>query len=57
MPRTTSAKSVSFSSLFVLKKETFLEILKQDNEDYEDQGSDIVIYIRITMDVINVTHV
>ena len=31
----TTAKSLSFSSLFVIKKETFLEILRNFPEDYE----------------------
>ena len=34
-PRTTSAKSLSFSSLFVVKKDNFLNIIKENNEDYE----------------------
>ena len=35
IPRSTSAKSISFSSLFVLKKETFFRIIKENNEDFE----------------------
>ena len=34
-PRTTSAKSLSFSSLFVVTKDNFLNIIKENNEDYE----------------------
>lgn len=34
-PRKFSAKSLTFSSLFVLKKDLFLSIIKENNEDYE----------------------
>ena len=35
MPRKTSAKSLSFSSLFVIKKEVFFNIVKENIEDFE----------------------
>lgn len=35
IPRLSSAKSLSFSSLFVIRKEDFINIIKENNEDYE----------------------
>ena len=35
LPRKSSAKSLTFSSLFVIKKSDFLNILKETPEDYE----------------------
>lgn len=35
VPRVTSAKSLSFSSLFVIKKENFIKVVKENSEDYE----------------------
>ena len=35
LPRNSTAKSVSFSSLFVLNKETFISIISQNSADYE----------------------
>ena len=35
VPRTTGAKSLSFSSVFFIKKESFVKIIKENNEDYE----------------------
>ena len=35
VPRITSAKSISFSSLFVIKKENFIKVVKENSEDYE----------------------
>lgn len=35
LPRNSTAKSLSFSSLFVVKKETFLSIISQNSNDYE----------------------
>ena len=35
VPRVTSAKSISFSSLFVIKKENFIKVVKENSEDYE----------------------
>jgi len=35
LPRSTSAKSLSFSSLFVIKQETFIKILQENQDDYE----------------------
>jgi len=35
IPHNTSAKSLSFSSLFVINKDIFLSIIKENNDDYE----------------------
>lgn len=35
MPRETSARSSSFTSLFLIKKEAFLSIIKGNSDDYE----------------------
>ena len=35
LPRNFTAKSVSFSSLFVINKETFISIVSQNSSDYE----------------------
>lgn len=35
LPRKSTAKSVSFSSLFVISKESFISIISQNSADYE----------------------
>lgn len=35
LPRSSSAKSISFSSLFVIKQDNFINILKENPDDYE----------------------